>query len=558
MTFSKSTEFEAPRLSSRNDRSNSLSISNNLKPDLPGRVSFSKNDVFDYSDCEHSNEHTSANTDTLDDEARLKIIYQFHNGNKDSHKNSQADTAETNGNDSSENQIGTSAFCCSMKCNSSGCALTMSMSSEENIRDLSKTEPESYNARKFQSNDESDKIIEDYKREIEQLNRQHHKDYNQASLDKTGDSTAFNPEHMKYFDNNTEHNKSQSRGNSAKTDNSGSNASTAPLLLVPICEDSQKVEESRNEISSKETNGIKSWNNNDLSYKSPSDDKQLNKPMQYNQKPQIPEHQQVRRDSATVVIQNYLKATNQDKTTTVKLSSKCNLTKPSASKKLSNETNRPRSSDKTPTPKPTSTKGRIPSKSASNIREDNRLNEFHMEKVESWMSIHEFDKSDKDSRTSPENIHNEPYNQTWRETPSSKTDDEGNYSFEDQLDGESTYDEIVSVIKEIDDQKHLDMAIMDEYGREICFFFLNKFKVHLTGIDELELQMIGTSKTSGKQMTEAHVSPDRMREILSYLDTVDSNCTKVINESYSGHIPDSFRSEIEFTVEPDIIGDMPK
>lgn len=74
----------------------------------------------------------------------------------------------------------------------------------------------------------------------------------------------------------------------------------------------------------------------------------------------------------------------------------------------------------------------------------------------------------------------------------------------------------------------------------------------------MELQKLCTTTTSGKQFTEAHVSPDRMREILSYLDRVDSTCTKPINESYSGHITDSFRSEIEFTAEPDIIGDMPK
>lgn len=67
-----------------------------------------------------------------------------------------------------------------------------------------------------------------------------------------------------------------------------------------------------------------------------------------------------------------------------------------------------------------------------------------------------------------------------------------------------------------------------------------------------------TTKTSGEQLCEANVSHDRMREILSYLDKVDSSCTKVMHESYFGHIPDSFRSEIEFTVEPDIIGDMPK
>lgn len=48
------------------------------------------------------------------------------------------------------------------------------------------------------------------------------------------------------------------------------------------------------------------------------------------------------------------------------------------------------------------------------------------------------------------------------------------------------------------------------------------------------------------------------REILSYLDNVDSTCIKTMQETFSYKIPDSFRSDIEFAVEPDIVGDMPK
>lgn len=48
------------------------------------------------------------------------------------------------------------------------------------------------------------------------------------------------------------------------------------------------------------------------------------------------------------------------------------------------------------------------------------------------------------------------------------------------------------------------------------------------------------------------------REILSYLDNVDSDCIKTMQETFSYKIPESFRSDIEFAVEPDIVGDMPK
>lgn len=49
--------------------------------------------------------------------------------------------------------------------------------------------------------------------------------------------------------------------------------------------------------------------------------------------------------------------------------------------------------------------------------------------------------------------------------------------------------------------------------------------------------------------------PDKMRQILSYLDDVDSSCAKTLHDAYACP-PDSFRSEFEF--EPDVIGDVPK
>lgn len=48
------------------------------------------------------------------------------------------------------------------------------------------------------------------------------------------------------------------------------------------------------------------------------------------------------------------------------------------------------------------------------------------------------------------------------------------------------------------------------------------------------------------------------REILAYLDGVETSCTQTMQDTYGGIIPDSFRSDIEFAVEPDIIGDTPK
>lgn len=47
--------------------------------------------------------------------------------------------------------------------------------------------------------------------------------------------------------------------------------------------------------------------------------------------------------------------------------------------------------------------------------------------------------------------------------------------------------------------------------------------------------------------------------MLSYLDQLDSNCDKTIEEVKMMKLPDSARSEIDFTAEPyDFIEDVPK
>lgn len=47
------------------------------------------------------------------------------------------------------------------------------------------------------------------------------------------------------------------------------------------------------------------------------------------------------------------------------------------------------------------------------------------------------------------------------------------------------------------------------------------------------------------------------RDILQYLDNVESSCDKTILETRRS-IPESSRSEIEFAIEPDIAEDVPK
>lgn len=103
------------------------------------------------------------------------------------------------------------------------------------------------------------------------------------------------------------------------------------------------------------------------------------------------------------------------------------------------------------------------SKSVSNLKEEEHLRDFQMDKVDSWMSIHSKEK-EMDSMRSlmlmkrPQSSHTHlGYNKDWRDTPSSKTDDEGNFSLEEANDCYSnestTYDELVSIIKEIEADK---------------------------------------------------------------------------------------------------------
>lgn len=142
------------------------------------------------------------------------------------------------------------------------------------------------------------------------------------------------------------------------------------------------------------------------------------------------------------VINNYLKATNQNDSYTHSSAKQNNLAKvPKQTSRINKKVRQP-----------------VPDKVKVKSKLAEHHDEFHIEKVESWMSIHE--KRFSDSKC--DMGENGAYNSEWRETPNSKTDDEGNFSFEGPIDDvsneESNYDEIVSVIKEIDEEKIRDLG----------------------------------------------------------------------------------------------------
>lgn len=99
-------------------------------------------------------------------------------------------------------------------------------------------------------------------------------------------------------------------------------------------------------------------------------------------------------------------------------------------------------------------------KSVSSLKEDNQLRDFQMDKIDSWMSINQEQQVDSMRALMlmkrPQSSHTQ-YNKEWRDTPTSKTDDEGNFSLEEANDcfsnESTTYDELVSIIKEIEADK---------------------------------------------------------------------------------------------------------
>ncbi|GAB0097121.1 Centrosomal protein of 131 kDa [Sergentomyia squamirostris] len=194
-----------------------------------------------------------------------------------------------------------------------------------------------------------------------------------------------------------------------------------------------------------------------------------------------------------------------------------------------------------PPPKPkTSEKAPLKrSKSIPILRDTERaaLDEFQIDKVESWMSIHNSGYGKKTTFVE--------YNREWRDTPSSKTDDEGNFSLEepgDSFSTESTYDEIVSIIKEIDADKRRSR---------------NNFRDLKS---DVEFKLATTSNPSGDLSTSDPSDSNtnnKIQEILNYLDAVDSSCEKALKRAQT-FLKESDSTELELTTEPDIVENVPK
>ncbi|EDW47156.1 GM20578 [Drosophila sechellia] len=169
--------------------------------------------------------------------------------------------------------------------------------------------------------------------------------------------------------------------------------------------------------------------------------------------------------------------------------------------------------------------------SVGSLREERKLSEYNLDKVDSWMSMQDQKQYDGKHKPGLEDMDEAQDNDTASQLSLKSNEDSR----------DSTYDEIVSVIKEIEEDKK-----RDNFSEGIP--------------SELNLNLDSRCETADTvTVSEGKVleSGDKYKDILAYLNNVESSCDKTLMETRRS-IPDSNRSEVEFVVEPDVTDEVPK
>ncbi|XP_017120466.1 centrosomal protein of 131 kDa [Drosophila elegans] len=169
--------------------------------------------------------------------------------------------------------------------------------------------------------------------------------------------------------------------------------------------------------------------------------------------------------------------------------------------------------------------------SVGSLREERKLSEYNLDKVDSWMSMQDQKQFDHKHKQALEDLDENQDNDTASQLSLKSNEDSR----------DSTYDEIVSVIKEIEEDKK-----RDNFSERIP--------------SELNLKLDSRCETAETvTLSEGAVpeSGDKYKDILAYLNNVESSCDKTLMETRRS-MPDSNRSEVEFVVEPDITDEVPK
>lgn len=333
------------------------------------------------------------------------------------------------------NDIKSNQFCCKLKCNTMACSMD--------------TPKESYDPKKYQEIDESNKIIEDYKKSIENINRQYQFDSTKRSSNLFSDIPSKLPFENISDDLKTYQSKKPTIIELPKDSNELDNDGEPRTHKSTIESEADQKLNDENEI----------WFNVPLTSNRSSEqqltlsddhcsntaDSNLLKNKRYNNE----------------IISNYLKETNQ------KVSEKSQ--KQTISNNLAQQQTTSISVRKLKSVNRNSSSGsKTPLKLKGNRqREDSNIGEFQIDKVESWMSLHEKDfgkvASHKLDRYDSFNEDRDNSSIDWSlKTPRKSIDGDDKLFIDESIENgsteESQYDEIVSIIKEIDDQKQLDLS----------------------------------------------------------------------------------------------------
>lgn len=366
------------------------------KTDLPGRVSFSKNGGFDIDFIDLENECTTTRSSENNENCRKKNVrfaqdgyyHEFLKSSVDEKYDAMnptdvnVDDMKSNAADADEPSVSQSLpvekYCCSLKCNSL---------CKENNGNAEIVKPDSI--------DRSERIIEEYKLEIDNINRRH-----ELELKWSG-NVLYNS-----IDCTAKHTSDAgvNRFPSDHVPRSKTNMIDAKVT-PPIIADCPKVGTvKRLSLSSTRTES----------------DESLTKGS----------------SSGTVIENCATRMTKRRNPIKAKvLPSSTNSTR--YTKKSTAVTVGRRAKSAQPMDLSTTSNSipKIKSSNPSNSAELN-LNEYQIDKVESWMSTHEKDMKNSNLRSyckvklgSTGSLN---YKRTWHETPTSKTDDEGNYSIDDQ------------------------------------------------------------------------------------------------------------------------------
>ncbi|XP_058829093.1 centrosomal protein of 131 kDa [Topomyia yanbarensis] len=185
-------------------------------------------------------------------------------------------------------------------------------------------------------------------------------------------------------------------------------------------------------------------------------------------------------------------------------------------------------------------------------RQDSNISEFQMEKIVSWMSCNEetfhgpFEATDTAMRATLGTVEEIKGRPTTPNDPSKTTDDESCYNFDPARSRETTGNEQIKYDEE--------SLLANEIIKPKPDFQTLKSEVEYRLSNILDLRESPDSSGPQFHQHDQH-DKDKLNDLFSYLDQVDLKCEKALKTVAPS---ESDRSEIEFAAEPDYMETIPK